>query len=378
MATPDIIYKPWPQNPSKTFVDSLEQRNIHDLPDGEQTCIICFDEYSTDETLGKAEHPVAMPCGHVFGEACLRTWSTDKKGCPICRRIYSTTGVYLGSASAVDETVESASETLNDEDSETDEIYGSDDGSDFPDDSSDDDSEEEDESYEDETESWIAQAEHALGESLRDDKTNAVSDYRLLDVQIRVVRQRMVTDDEAFAVYAGILLKGLESVRHRLFSKGTSVQDVEYATYVPVLSKAAINSTQSKRVEMIEMQRTVKCASDSCYTWATISGNPTAACHPLASSAKRTLIDAIRLLHGQRVTPWELRAAMVRALRRDMPTNKNSHGAGHSDLPPGFWLYLLDVVNMIALGHASSATVMVPLPKDFDVNGLWETDDTQA
>ena len=46
-----------------------------------QECIFC-----TERIFKAGETPVALCCGHVFHERCIRTWFTSKKHCPTCKQ----------------------------------------------------------------------------------------------------------------------------------------------------------------------------------------------------------------------------------------------------------------------------------------------------
>ena len=39
-------------------------------------CTICSEVY---------KHPVRLPCSHTFCDACIKTWLSSQKSCPICR-----------------------------------------------------------------------------------------------------------------------------------------------------------------------------------------------------------------------------------------------------------------------------------------------------
>ncbi|KAK6397637.1 hypothetical protein LTR65_004884 [Meristemomyces frigidus] len=77
------------QNRDK-FFDNLERRNIHDLPEDDRSCSICYQDYGADEaSANEGEAILVLPCKHVFGEGCLRRWLSDNDHCPYCRRQYA-------------------------------------------------------------------------------------------------------------------------------------------------------------------------------------------------------------------------------------------------------------------------------------------------
>ena len=44
-------------------------------------CSICFDPFQSE-----GDHRVvALPCGHCFGENCIRKWLKMYKSCPTCK-----------------------------------------------------------------------------------------------------------------------------------------------------------------------------------------------------------------------------------------------------------------------------------------------------
>lgn len=74
---------------SQKAIDELVPLRIIDLPEAEATCMICMEQlvdikYSQDRR-GR-EHPLRMPCGHVFGSGCLKHWLQSKNTCPVCRK----------------------------------------------------------------------------------------------------------------------------------------------------------------------------------------------------------------------------------------------------------------------------------------------------
>ena len=74
--------------PQNTFFwNNLPQLIVDDLPAEDRCCSICFAAYGTQITPEvKGECPVQLPCSHVFGLVCLKTWLTENNTCPICRR----------------------------------------------------------------------------------------------------------------------------------------------------------------------------------------------------------------------------------------------------------------------------------------------------
>ncbi|KAI9866501.1 MAG: hypothetical protein M1813_001052 [Trichoglossum hirsutum] len=60
---------------------------IGSLPKEDRTCSICMDPFGEVEpTGGTSETPVKLPCGHIFGYACIKTWLKEHCTCPACRR----------------------------------------------------------------------------------------------------------------------------------------------------------------------------------------------------------------------------------------------------------------------------------------------------
>ena len=61
-------------------VEMADVCNTHDLIEkmiAEVKCGVCHDMFID---------PVALPCGHVFCEFCIRMWFKRIRGCPVCRR----------------------------------------------------------------------------------------------------------------------------------------------------------------------------------------------------------------------------------------------------------------------------------------------------
>ncbi|KAL2023049.1 hypothetical protein VTK56DRAFT_3959 [Thermocarpiscus australiensis] len=57
-------------------------------PDHDILCAICQESKLTLPSCrvhGKDSDPEILPCGHVFGKACLRSWLSRHDTCPVCR-----------------------------------------------------------------------------------------------------------------------------------------------------------------------------------------------------------------------------------------------------------------------------------------------------
>jgi hypothetical protein len=60
-----------------------------------ETCIVCTEPFSSTHT------PVALPCNHVFGHACIKKWLRDGRGntqsCPYCRHAIISSAISTAS-----------------------------------------------------------------------------------------------------------------------------------------------------------------------------------------------------------------------------------------------------------------------------------------
>ncbi|EFQ29297.1 uncharacterized protein GLRG_04441 [Colletotrichum graminicola M1.001] len=71
---------------SSSAIQSLQSVPISDLPEGERTCVICYNEYGVETPEGVREAPLRLPkCKHVFGDHCIKKWLEDSDSCPYCR-----------------------------------------------------------------------------------------------------------------------------------------------------------------------------------------------------------------------------------------------------------------------------------------------------
>ncbi|GMG32982.1 unnamed protein product [[Candida] boidinii] len=64
----------------------LEQVTDEDL-ERDDVCIICRDDMSLDETVGKNHrtYPKKLHCGHILHFGCLKSWLERSHCCPTCR-----------------------------------------------------------------------------------------------------------------------------------------------------------------------------------------------------------------------------------------------------------------------------------------------------
>ncbi|KAI2635195.1 hypothetical protein GGS21DRAFT_490407 [Xylaria nigripes] len=71
---------------SKQALASLQSVNITDLPEGERTCVICYNDFGVANPEGINEAPLRLPkCRHVFGDHCIKKWFQESDSCPYCR-----------------------------------------------------------------------------------------------------------------------------------------------------------------------------------------------------------------------------------------------------------------------------------------------------
>ena len=74
---------------AEQFLHHLPQIPITDLPPNSE-CPICKDEYYTTNEVGSSEIAVMLPCQHVIGGSCIKSWLSPtkeaKNSCPYCRR----------------------------------------------------------------------------------------------------------------------------------------------------------------------------------------------------------------------------------------------------------------------------------------------------
>ena len=60
----------------------------------ERSCCICLQPFgSTALTEGGSEVPCQLPCGHIFGEVCIASWTQIDNSCPLCRQTVFSFGI---------------------------------------------------------------------------------------------------------------------------------------------------------------------------------------------------------------------------------------------------------------------------------------------
>jgi hypothetical protein len=68
---------------------------IEALECDETDCAICSEVLGATNQEGNSEQAVKTPCGHLFGEHCIKSWLEENDNCPCCRgHIISNTDVY--------------------------------------------------------------------------------------------------------------------------------------------------------------------------------------------------------------------------------------------------------------------------------------------
>lgn len=66
----------------QAFLQSLPRLQLEELT--EKDCPICLDEYGSDSVN---DTPTKLPCGHILGADCVRTWLVSGRDtCPQCRQ----------------------------------------------------------------------------------------------------------------------------------------------------------------------------------------------------------------------------------------------------------------------------------------------------
>ncbi|KAI9845777.1 MAG: hypothetical protein M1838_001538 [Thelocarpon superellum] len=72
---------------SRKAIETLVDVDLNSLDEDDRACSICLERLGMPEpTQGKIETPVKLPCGHVFGKNCIKTWFGEHCTCPSCRR----------------------------------------------------------------------------------------------------------------------------------------------------------------------------------------------------------------------------------------------------------------------------------------------------
>ena len=105
---------------AENFLDQLLQDPNNIRPNGD--CVICMEETGKpNRETGCVELQLRLPCSHVAGSDCLRTWLREHNSCPICRREVFPTQRRVLHGMWPDG--ESESESESDSDSESDDDF---------------------------------------------------------------------------------------------------------------------------------------------------------------------------------------------------------------------------------------------------------------
>ncbi|KAM3435741.1 hypothetical protein MY4824_004757 [Beauveria thailandica] len=71
---------------SREALQGLLEVTVDDLPNGDRTCMICYNDYGAISPEDVIEKPLRLPkCKHVFGDRCILKWFEDSDSCPYCR-----------------------------------------------------------------------------------------------------------------------------------------------------------------------------------------------------------------------------------------------------------------------------------------------------
>ena len=75
----------------QSYISSLPAASAEEVA-ADDTCHICFEKYGHPTPTEGPEHPLRLPCGHIFGNACLiKLLAIDSQleltnsACPLCR-----------------------------------------------------------------------------------------------------------------------------------------------------------------------------------------------------------------------------------------------------------------------------------------------------
>lgn len=84
-------------NETTRFVVSLPCIKPADLgPEPEdQNCAVCLNKYGREDHLDE-DTPAKLPCGHIMGAGCIKTWLEQRESCPLCRKKVFTRPVVSG------------------------------------------------------------------------------------------------------------------------------------------------------------------------------------------------------------------------------------------------------------------------------------------
>jgi Ring finger domain len=76
-----------PLGPRSPYVEDVKEEGDQDVFSSHQNTLTWNQNESVEETVSKdeGEVPLQMPCGHVFGSACLKEWLYQSPTCPLCR-----------------------------------------------------------------------------------------------------------------------------------------------------------------------------------------------------------------------------------------------------------------------------------------------------
>ena len=85
LPAPELEHQLSQPSPATKFLEEQPRVKTEELPEHSQNCHICkefFDDPDMDESR---ESAIMLPCNHIMGSECLKTWFQGSNTCPMCR-----------------------------------------------------------------------------------------------------------------------------------------------------------------------------------------------------------------------------------------------------------------------------------------------------
>lgn len=99
----------------------LTPQNCVQTEEGE-FCSVCLQEYHTlSSTSGAVELAIRLPCHHIIGSVCMKTWLQTSNTCPICRyELYPAGDLKHPTGASDDDTASDSDDSDTDDDASDD------------------------------------------------------------------------------------------------------------------------------------------------------------------------------------------------------------------------------------------------------------------